>query len=137
MKRIGRRRQPVSPAVLRQRREVAKEADREAEYQRKFAGPALGLTDGIDNVTDDELVLPSPVKRFTRSLPAFQGRPILPTPEDVTPDPCADCLGTTRVCAGCGQPESNCPCLDSNLGGATSGFDPVVCESCGGSGQQT
>ncbi len=53
---------------------------------------------------------------------------------------CQTCLGTTRTCSQCERPEAMCGCvvqipLDSPADWV-SGFDPVICPGCGGTGEE-
>lgn len=50
---------------------------------------------------------------------------------------CPQCLGATRVCSKCERPLSECGCVQEGENGeAVCGFDPVICDLCGGSGAE-
>ncbi len=48
---------------------------------------------------------------------------------------CHICCGTSHVCSRCEHPEGECGCvLQLAEADWVSGYDPVVCETCGGTG---
>ncbi len=48
---------------------------------------------------------------------------------------CHICCGATKVCSKCEHPEGQCGCvLQLAEADWVSGYDPVVCEACGGTG---
>ena len=50
---------------------------------------------------------------------------------------CYTCLGATYTCFNCGRPESQCTCVELvGQGDWKSGYDPVKCVGCGGTGKE-
>lgn len=52
---------------------------------------------------------------------------------------CEDCGGSGKVCGRCNRSKAGCVCVESvgvlEAGDYISGYDPVVCEACEGTGR--
>ena len=61
--------------------------------------------------------------------------------EQVLDDPCPSCLGSTRICFHCLQPEGRCGCVtqipEGQLVDWVNGYDPIICPKCGEVGRET
>lgn len=48
---------------------------------------------------------------------------------------CEACGGAGKVCGECDRPMASCRCVDFRRGREVSGFTPVVCGACEGTGE--
>lgn len=89
----------------------------------------------IGITTDDEDVDEEERLRADADAAETPTRAVVREPAKEAVTRCEACSGTGKICADCQQTSMDCKCVDYRYGREISGFSPVACADCEGTGK--